>query len=98
MSDYLLGELLLAQLVEGEEFARQLHVVYKPTTGQFHPNDDLTVWNHHGHRAEADLQVLRKLLAPCITWVLTPEDKRGFKDKINLYSSTSGRIDKSRKI
>lgn len=67
---YLLGELLLTQLVKREEFARQLHVVYKPTTGQFYPDNDLTVWNHHGHRAEVDLQVFRELLTACVTWIL----------------------------
>lgn len=52
---YLFGELFLTQLVKSEKLARQLHVVYKPTTGQFYPNDDLTVRNHHGHRAKVDL-------------------------------------------
>lgn len=75
---YLFGELLLTQLIESEELAGQLHVVYEPTTGQFYPNDDLTVWDHHGHRAEVDLQVLRKLLPTCITWVLIRQEiKKG---------------------
>ena len=69
-SCYLLGELLLTQLVEGEELAGQIDVVYEATAGQLHPDDDLTVRHHHGHRAEVDLQVLRKLLATSVAWVL----------------------------
>lgn len=52
---YLLGELLLTQLVESEELAGQLHIVYKPAAGQFYPDNNLTIRNHHGHRTKVDL-------------------------------------------
>lgn len=68
---HLFRELLLTQLVKSEELASQLHVVYEPTTGQLHPDDDLTIGNHHGHGAEIDLQVFRKLLPTCIPWILS---------------------------
>jgi hypothetical protein len=45
----LLGELLLTQFVESEELPGQLYVVYEATAGQLDPDDDLTVWDHHGH-------------------------------------------------
>lgn len=62
--------MLLTQLVQREELARQLHVVDEATTGQLDPDDDLAVGDHHGHAAEVDLQVLRQLLATCVTWIL----------------------------
>lgn len=68
--DHLLGELLLTQFVEGEELPGQLDIINEATAGQLHPNDDLAVRDHHGYRAEVDLQVLWKLLTPCIAWVL----------------------------
>lgn len=66
----LFGQLLLTQLVQSEEFARQLHIVDKATTGQLDPDDDLAVRDHHGNAAEVDLQVLGQLLATCVTWIL----------------------------
>lgn len=66
----LFGQLLLTQLVQREELARQLHVVDEATTGQLDPDDDLAVGDHHGHAAEVDLQVLGQLLATCVTWIL----------------------------
>ena len=80
---YLFGELFFAQLVKSEELAGQLHVVYKPTTGQFDPNNYLAVRNHHGHRAEVDLQVLGKLLATCIAWVLIIQQNKKEKRSLN---------------
>lgn len=67
---YLFGELLLTQFVQGEELSSQLDVVDEATTGQFHPDDDLTVRNHHGYWAEVDLQVLRKFLTARVPRVL----------------------------
>lgn len=73
---YLFGKLFLTQLVKSKELAGQLYVVDEPTTGQFYPDDDLTIRDHHSHRAEVDLQVLRKLLASCITWVLITQEEK----------------------
>lgn len=67
---YLFGELFLTELVKCEELPGQLHIFYKPTTGQFYSHNDLTIWNHHGNSAEVDLQIFRKFLATCITRVL----------------------------
>ena len=44
---YLFGELLLAQLVQGEELPGQGDVLQEAAAGQFHPDDDLPVRNHH---------------------------------------------------
>lgn len=71
----LFGQLLLTQLVQREEFARQLHIVDEATTGQLHPDDDLAVRHHHGYAAEVDLQVLWQLLATCVTWILDDRER-----------------------
>lgn len=52
---HLLRKLLLTQLVECEKLPGQNNVVDEATTGQLHPYNDLTVRDHHGHRAEVDL-------------------------------------------
>ena len=66
----LLAELFLTQLVEGEELLGQHDVLQETTAGQLDTDDDGTVWNHHGHCAEVDLQVLWQLLAASVARVL----------------------------
>jgi hypothetical protein len=67
---HLLRKLLLTQLVECEKLPGQNNVVNESTTGQFHPYDNLTVRDHHGHRAEVNLQVFWEFLPPCIARIL----------------------------
>lgn len=67
---YLFGELLFTQFIQSEELPGQLDVVNEATAGQFHPDDDLPVRNHHGYGAEVDLQVLWEFLTACIPRVL----------------------------
>lgn len=69
----LFGELLLTQLVEGVELPAEDLVVSETCTGQLDPHDDGSVRNHHGYRAELNLQVLWQLLAARITRVLEKE-------------------------
>lgn len=73
---HLLRELLLTQLVECKKFPGQNYIVNEAATGQLHPDDNLTVGDHHGHGAEVDLQVLRELLAPSIARVLNGSKTR----------------------
>ncbi len=42
----------------------------KAAAGQLDAHDDGAVGNHHGHRAEVDLEVLRQLLTPRVPRVL----------------------------
>lgn len=84
--------MLLTQLVEREELARQLHVVNEPTTGQLHPDDDLAVGNHHGHRAKVDFQVLGQLLATRVTWVLITQEQSGIIRHVLLEAFSSNNI------
>lgn len=67
---YLFGELLLTQFIQGEELPGQLDVVDEATAGQFHPDDDLPIRNHHGYWAEVDLQVLWEFLTARVPRVL----------------------------
>lgn len=70
MTSHLLGELLLTQFVESEELPGQDNVVNEATASQLHPDDDLAVRDHHGHRAKVNLQVFWKFLPPSIARVL----------------------------
>lgn len=67
---HLLRKLLLTQLVEREKLPGQNNVVNEATTSQLHPYDNLTVRDHHGYRAEVNLQVFREFLPPSITRIL----------------------------
>lgn len=67
---YLLRELLFTQLVECEKLPGQNNIVNEATTSQLHPDDNLSVRDHHGHRAEVNLQVFRKFLPPSIARIL----------------------------
>ena len=69
----LFAELLLTQLVEGEELLGQHDVLQETTTGQLHADDDATIRHHHGHSAEVDLQVLWQLLTTSVAGVLQGE-------------------------
>lgn len=66
----LFRELLLTQFVECIELSAENPVVPETSTGQFDSDDYGTVWNHHGHRAELDLEVLRQLLSTSVARVL----------------------------
>lgn len=74
---HLLRELLLTQLIECEKFPGQNYVVNETTAGQLHPNDNLTVRDHHGHRTEVYLQVFREFLASGIARVLNGSKTQG---------------------
>lgn len=66
----LFAELFLTQLVQGEELLGQDNVLLEATAGQFHTDNDATIWHHHGNSAEVDLQVLWQLLAAGVARVL----------------------------
>lgn len=51
----LFGQLLLAQFVQCIKLACQRDVLQEAAAGQLDTNDDLSVRNHHGDRAELDL-------------------------------------------
>ena len=67
---HLLRKLLLTQLVEREKLPGQNNVVNEAATSQLHPDDNLSVRHHHGHGAEANLQVFREFLPPSIARIL----------------------------
>jgi hypothetical protein len=69
-SSHLFTELLFTQLIQRVEFFRQDEVLLKAATCQFHTNDNCTIWYHHCHRPEVDLQILWQLLATSVSWVL----------------------------
>ena len=71
----LLGELLLTQFIECVELPAENLVVTETCTGQFDPHDDSSVRDHHGDRAELDLQVLRQLLTTGVTRVLENQEE-----------------------
>lgn len=66
----LFGELLLTQFVEGVELPAEDLVVPETCTGQFDPHDDGSVWDHHGHCAKLNFQVLWQLLTAGVSGVL----------------------------
>jgi hypothetical protein len=70
---YLFGQLFLTQLVQREEFPGEDDVVDETHSSQFDTDDDLSVWHHHGHCTEVDLQVLWQLLTTRIARVLEQE-------------------------
>ena len=70
LSTHLLGQLLLTELIECEEFACKNDVVLETNTSQFDTNNDLAIWHHHSNSTEVDLQVLWKLLSTGITRIL----------------------------
>ena len=71
---YLLAQLFLTQFVESEEFLRENYVLLETTSGELHSDDDASIWHHHGHGTEVDLQVLRQLLTSGITGVLQDDE------------------------
>ena len=71
---YLFRKLFFAQFVQSEEFSGQSHIVDKTTASKLHTNDDLTIWDHHGHCTELDLEILRELLSASVPWVHCQED------------------------
>lgn len=67
---HLLRKLLLTQFVEREKLPGQNDVVNEATASQLHSYDNLTIRDHHGHRAEVNLQVLGEFLPPSIARIL----------------------------
>lgn len=67
---YLFGQLLLTQLIQGVELPAEDLVLPEPGRGQLHSHDDGSVRNHHGHGPELDLQVFREFLSTGVTRVL----------------------------
>ena len=55
----LFGELFFTQLVQCIKLASQCNILQKATACKFNSDNDLAIRNHHGHRAELDLQILR---------------------------------------
>lgn len=76
-SSDLFGELLLAQFVQRVELPAEDLVVTETCTSQFDPHDDGSVWDHHGYRAELDLQVLWEFLTTSIARVLENQEVTG---------------------
>ena len=54
----MLGQLLLAQLVQREELPSKGGVLDEATAGKLHPDDQLSIGNHHCKVPELDLHVL----------------------------------------
>jgi hypothetical protein len=65
----LLGELLLAKLVEHVELLGKGFVSLEPDGGQFDLHDDLPVGHHHTHTSEEYFQIFRELLSSGVTGV-----------------------------
>ena len=70
----LLGQLLLAQLVQSEELPSKGDVLDEAAAGKLHPDDQLPIGNHHGNVPELDLHVLRQLLPSLVGRVHGDED------------------------
>lgn len=77
MSSDLFGELLFAQFVQGVELPAKNLVVTETCTSQFDPHDDCSVRDHHGYRAELNLQVLWQFLTTGISRVLEDQEVTG---------------------
>lgn len=71
----LFAKLFLTQLVQSVELLGEKNIVLETTTGQFDTNDNLSVWHHHGHCTEVDLQVLWQFLTTSVTRVLNTGKK-----------------------
>ena len=67
---HLLGQLFLTKLVECIEFSGEDYVILETNGSQLNTDDDMSVWNHHGHRTEINLEILRQLLSASIARVL----------------------------
>ena len=76
MINDLFCELLLAQLVKGEELPGQGDVLQEAAAGQLDPDDDLPVRNHHRDIPELDLEIFWQLLAASIGGVHGDEDTK----------------------
>mmetsp|Transcript_44095 Transcript_44095/g.42770 ORF Transcript_44095/g.42770 Transcript_44095/m.42770 type:complete len:971 (-) Transcript_44095:205-3117(-) len=82
----LLGELLLAELVEDVELLREWVVGGVPHRGQLHLDDRLPIWHHHGDTPEENLEVLGQLLPPSVAGVHGDEVAAGLHqhDRLGL--------------
>lgn len=69
--------MLLAQFVERVELPAEDLVVTETCTSEFDPHDDGSVWDHHGYRAELNLQVLGQFLSTSVARVLENQDVTG---------------------
>lgn len=81
-TSHLLRKLLLTQLVESIKLPGQNDVVNEATTSQLHPDDNLSVGHHHGHGAEVNLQVFRKLLPSSIARILCRKQDPQMNDTV----------------
>lgn len=68
--NYLFSKLLLAELVQREELARQSDVLQETARRQLDPDDNLAIWHHHRHVSELDLQILGQFLAAVVAQIL----------------------------
>ena len=76
---YLFRKLLFTEFVKSEEFLGEHDVLLETTTGKFDTNDDSSVWHHHSHWSELNLQVLWQLLTTGISRILWNSKWRTFK-------------------
>ena len=72
---YLFGQLFLTEFVQSEELSGQDDVVNETHCSQLHTDDDLSVWHHHGHSTEVDLEVFRQLLTTSVARSLWKTNK-----------------------
>jgi hypothetical protein len=79
----LFRQLFLAQLVEHKELSGQDDVVDEAASRHLDTDDDLSVWHHHGHRTEVDLQILWQLLTTGIARVLEKKETTRVMQKAN---------------
>ena len=70
ITTHLFCKLFLTEFVKGEELLGQHNVLHETTASQLHTYDDGSVWYHHSHSTEVDLQILRQLLTSSITRIL----------------------------
>lgn len=54
---FLLGKLLLAQCIQDVELPREVGEPLIAHRAQLHLHDDFSIWDHHRHRSEQDLNV-----------------------------------------
>lgn len=54
---FLLGKLLLAQCIQDVELPREISKPLVAHRAQLHLHDDFSIWDHHRHRSEQDLDV-----------------------------------------
>lgn len=66
----LFAELLFAEFVERVELLGEDEVLLEAAAGQLHADDDGAVRDHHRHRPEVDLEILRQFLPARVARIL----------------------------